>query len=153
MKFKKGPARRVDKRAANTQAQYAALCYRKTGRKCKVLLITSRTSGRWILPKGWPMIGKTPADTAAREAWEEAGVVGTVNDQCIGLFGYTKFEGTNKAFACVALVYPLRVKHLEDDFPEQGQRRRRWLSPKKASKRVAEPELARLLRNFDPTDL
>ncbi len=150
---KKAPKLRSGKKTTNTKAQYAALCYRKTGRKFEVLLITSRGTGRWILPKGWPMIGKTPEETAAQEAWEEAGVVGTPKDKCVGLYGYTKFEDSEKAFACTALVYPLKVKKLEDKFPEKGQRKRGWFSPKKASKRVAEPELARLLRNFDPRGL
>lgn len=133
--------------------QYAALCYRKKGRKVEVLLITSRGTGRWILPKGWPMFRKSPAEAAAREAWEEAGVVGTPKETYIGLYSYTKVISAKKARPCVALVYPVKVKELADKYPEKRERKRAWFSPKKAAKRVAEPELARLLRDFDPKKL
>lgn len=101
------------------------------------------------MPKGWPMDGKTPAQSAAQEAWEEAGVVGKPHEQCLGLYSYTKSIGDGAALPCVALVYPVRVKSLAPDFPERGQRRRKWFSPKKAAARVQEPELARILRDFD----
>jgi hypothetical protein len=55
-----------------------------------------------------------------------------------------------KARPCVALVYPVKVKELADRYPEKRERKRAWFSPKKAAKRVAEPELARILRDFDP---
>lgn len=132
------------------QGQYAALCYRIEAGAPEVLLITSRGSGRWILPKGWPIAGLPAALVAAREAWEEAGVIGVAQDKCLGLFSYRKTAAGRRRQPFVALVFPVRVRALADDFPECGQRRRRWFSVPDAALRVAEPDLASLLRQFDP---
>lgn len=135
---------------SDVRSQFAALCYRVSKNKPQILLVTSRRTGRWIVPKGWPMDGKTPADCAAQEAWEEAGVIGKAHDQCLGLYSYNKVLVDSDGFPCVAMVYPVRVKSLVPDFPEKTQRRRKWFTPKKAAERVVEPELARILRDFDP---
>ncbi|TNF65070.1 MAG: NUDIX hydrolase [Rhodobacteraceae bacterium] len=134
----------------DVRSQFAALCYQAEGDKVRVLLITSRRSGRWIVPKGWPMDGVTPAEAAMREAWEEAGVVGRAQDQCLGLFSYDKEMEDGLLYPCVAMVYPVKVKHLAADYPEAAERRRKWFSPKKAAQKVGEPELQRILRDFDP---
>ncbi|MBK0328559.1 NUDIX hydrolase [Rhodobacteraceae bacterium F11138] len=134
----------------DVRSQFAALCYRIVQNKPQVLLITARKSGRWIIPKGWPMDGMTPARSAAQEAWEEAGVIGKAVDRCLGLYSYNKNHCTVGGMPCVAMVFPVRVKSLAQNFPERKQRRRRWFSPKKAASRVLEPELARILRDFDP---
>lgn len=138
---------------AKTQlrTQFAALCFRNRGAKTELLLITSRKSAKWILPKGWPMNGQFPTHVAAQEAWEEAGVKGTAIDQCLGLYSYRKNTSYGVTLPCVALIYPVRVKRLENHWPEAGQRRRKWFSPKKAARKVRSPELARVLRDFDPT--
>ncbi|MBJ6371365.1 NUDIX hydrolase [Sedimentitalea arenosa] len=134
---------------SDVRTQFAALCFRIAKNKPQVLLVTSRGTGRWIIPKGWPMHGKTPAHCAEREAWEEAGVIGKAADQALGLFSYNKvLDGSG--LPCVAIVYPVRVKSLAPDYPEKNQRRRKWFSPAKAANRVSEPELARILRDFDP---
>lgn len=133
--------------------QNAALCYRITKGKPEVLLITSRGTGRWVLPKGWPIDGLSPAAGAAQEAWEEAGVKGTVRDDPIGRFVYAKVLSAKRIIPCLAHVFALQVSTLADKFPEAGQRQRAWFSPKKAATRVDEPELAALLRRFDPRDL
>lgn len=140
-------------RKTDTRSQFAALCYRERGGKTEVLLITSRGTGRWILPKGWPMTGLTPAEAAMQEAWEEAGVEGEVEDQCLGLYSYLKIVEDGPDLPCVVMVYPVGVKSLARDFPELKERKRKWFSPKKAAERVAEPELARMLRDFDPRRL
>lgn len=129
--------------------QCAALCWRIDRGRPRILLTTTRGTGRWILPKGWPIDGLSPAETAAREAWEEAGVQGRSRDLCLGLFSYCKATGSGDML-CVAVVYPVKVKTLSRRFPEKGQRQRKWFSPKKAASRVQEPELARILREFDP---
>lgn len=128
--------------------QFAALCSRRKAGKQEVLLITSRDTGRWILPKGWQMEGKSGAETALTEAWEEAGVVGTISGAPIGSYLYAKMFGPNKGHACRVEVHPLKVHSLSADFPERSQRRRKWMSLKKAAKAVAEPELAMMLRNL-----
>ena len=74
------------------------------------------------------MDGLTPSQSAAQEAWEEAGVVGKAVDRCLGLYSYNKVLDPVGNFPCVALVYPIRVKTLLNDFPEKKQRRRKWFS-------------------------
>ncbi|MDT8328627.1 MAG: NUDIX hydrolase [Roseovarius sp.] len=132
------------------RTQFAALCYRMVRDRPEILLITSRGSGRWIMPKGWPMAGKTPAQVALTEAWEEAGVRGRAYDTCLGVYSYTKTIGPDRGLPCLVMVYPVRVKTLARSYPESGQRKHKWLRPKKAAARVAEPELAHLIRSFDP---
>ncbi len=131
------------------RTQFAALCYRIRKDKPEILLITSRRSGRWIIPKGWPMAGKTPGECALTEAWEEAGVQGKVSEQCLGLFSYHKIDEAGENLPCVGLVFPVKVKSLARTFPEAGQRRRKWLRPKKAAALASDPELATIIRNFD----
>lgn len=140
-------------RKSDVRSQFAALCYRRERGKLRVLLVTSRGSKRWIVPKGWPMDRMTPAACAAREAWEEAGVVGQPYDRCLGLYSYTKVDSSGVMLPCVAMVYPIHVKSLSDHFPEHDQRKRKWFSPKKAARKVDEPELARIIRDFDARGL
>lgn len=140
-------------RRDGVRTQYAALCYRVNNDKVEVLLITSRGTGRWILPKGWPIDGKSPAESAAQEAWEEAGVIGKLSERCLGLFAYVKEREEEDDLPCVAMVYPVKVRRLASDYPEEKERRRKWFSPKKAAQKVAEPELARILAEFDPRAL
>ena len=75
---------------SDMRTQFAALCHRRRAGRTEVLLVTSRGTGRWIAPKGWPVAGLTPAETALQEAWEEAGVRGRVEDLCLGLYSYVK---------------------------------------------------------------
>ena len=131
------------------QVQYAALCYRLRRGKPQLLLVTSLRARRWIVPKGWPEPGMSPADCAAREAWEEAGVCGTVGHEPIGAFSYTK-QGTLRRLPCLALVFALQVDRLDDDYPEVRRRKRRWFRRKTAAAAVRSPDLAQMLRDFDP---
>lgn len=136
----------------DVRTQFAAICYRVLRDKPEVLLISSRRSRRWIIPKGWPMDGKTPTECAMAEAWEEAGVIGRVHPRCLGLFSYLKEMDEGEAnLPCVAMVYAVRVKSLSKDYPEANERQRRWFRPKRAAERVDEPELAHLLQKFDPS--
>lgn len=137
-------------RKTDVRSQFAAICYRLKKEKVEILLITSRTSKRWIVPKGWPVNGKTPAEAAAIEAWEEAGVRGTCDGRCIGIFSYSKDMDGNSALPCLAMLFAIEVNELADEYPEADERKRKWVSRKKASKMVDEPELSRILRDFDP---
>ncbi len=137
----------------DVRTQFAALCYRLVKDKPEVLMVTSRGTRRWIIPKGWPVDGKTPAESALMEAWEEAGVTGRVAGPCLGLFSYHKLLPEDGGLPCVAMVYPVRVKALAEDYPEAGQRRRKWMRPKKAAAKVEEPELKQILLAFDPAKL
>jgi 8-oxo-dGTP pyrophosphatase MutT (NUDIX family) len=137
-------------RKSDVRTQFAALCFRVVHDKTEILLITSRRSKRWIVPKGWPMDGVTPGEAAMQEAWEEAGVKGKAYERCLGLYSYNKTVERGVMLPCVAMVYPVRVRSLASEFPEAGQRRRKWYTPKKAAAKISEPELAQILRTFDP---
>ena len=126
-------------------AQVAALCWRMHKGRVEVLLITSRETGRWVIPKGWPITGLTPAGSAAREAWEEAGVEGQTHDQPLGQYLYDKIARPATALPCFVTVFPLRVKILHNRFPERKQRRRKWFAASAASQLVAESDLRLLL--------
>lgn len=131
--------------------QVAALCWRKVKGKKKVLLVTSRDTGRWIIPKGWPIDGLSAAGSALQEAWEEAGVRGkTAKAKLIGTFSYDKRLDNGTSRPLIALVYKFRVhlRDMADSFPEADERERLWLRPKKAAKLVEEPELQDILRRL-----
>lgn len=135
---------------ARLHAQYGALCWRLHRGQIQVLLITSRDTGRWLIPKGWPMKGRPPHEAAGIEAWEEAGVTGTPDPDPIGVYAYAKGRAPETLRPCVVAVYPLEVTGLARRFPETGQRRRKWFSPQKAARKVAEPDLAALIAGFVP---
>lgn len=131
----------------DVRTQFGALCWRIHKGKLKVALVTSRRSGRWILPKGWPVDGATPAAAAAREAFEEAGLEGDVRDICLGVYSYRKDH--NGALPCVVAIFPMAVTTSHNEWPEANQRTRKWVSPCKAADLVDSPELAQILLNFD----
>ena len=133
------------------RTQFAALCYRMRKGKPEILLVTSRRTRRWIIPKGWPQDGMRPEQSAALEALEEAGVEGKIAENGLGLYSYTKQHVSGRALPCVAMVYPLKVKKEHDRYREVKQRKRKWFSPAEASRLVSEPELAHIIRTFDPT--
>jgi 8-oxo-dGTP pyrophosphatase MutT (NUDIX family) len=129
--------------------QVAALPYRR-GEEIEVLLVTSRETGRWVLPKGWPMKGKAPHEAAAREAMEEAGVRGRIEPLSIGAYHYAKRLSNGVALDCVVHVYPLAVERQLTRWPEKGERISHWFSPRDAARAVHEPTLAALIESFAP---
>jgi 8-oxo-dGTP pyrophosphatase MutT (NUDIX family) len=136
--------------------QYGAIALRVGARdQLQVLLLTSRGTGRWVIPKGWPMRNRTPAGTARREAFEEAGVKGELwSKKPIGSFRYMKRD-ENFTGEVLVQVFVLGVEQQKKDWPEKSQRQVRWFSLRKAATLVKERELAKLLRNipkllFDP---
>lgn len=135
---------------AAAAAQVGALCWRIEDGAVAVLLVTSRDTGRWVIPKGWPIPGLAPHEAALREAWEEAGVRGLADPAGIGSYGYLKTMPGGTARACVVTVYPVAVRSLARSFPEKRARKRRWMRPDGAAAAVQEPGLAVLLRGFDP---
>ena len=130
--------------------QVAALCWRRSGKGLRILLITSRDTGRWVIPKGWPMRNRTDAEAAAREAYEEAGLRGEISARSVGIYTYGKVLAPGRRVPCVVRVFPLEARQMLKTYPETGQRRIKWFPPGKAARRVAEPELAALIRSFDP---
>lgn len=135
------------------RTQFAALCYRMRKGKPEILLVTSRRRRRWIIPKGWPQDGMLPAQSAAIEALEEAGVEGKTHPVSLGHFSYTKQHVSGRALPCVALVYALKVKTVHDSYRESKQRKRKWFSQAQAARKVTDPELAFLIATFDPNHL
>jgi 8-oxo-dGTP pyrophosphatase MutT (NUDIX family) len=128
--------------------QAAALCLREGKAGREVLLITSRGSGRWVLPKGWPMKGRTLAGAALQEAWEEAGVVGRVRESPVGYYTYRKRHRTGLPLSCRVEVFRIDVADLARDWPEKTSRKRQWFRPDAAADLVAESDLAALLRRL-----
>ena len=129
--------------------QVAALCYRQDGPQKKVLLITSRDSGRWVVPKGWPIDGLDAAGAAMQEAWEEAGVTkGDIDPTSIGSFEYDKQLDNGAEVAVETKVFAVEVEKMKDEFPEADERTLRWVAPEEAAQMVQEPGLQSILRQL-----
>ncbi len=130
--------------------QYAALCYRirKKTKALEILLITSRDTGRWVIPKGWPMQGKRAHEVAEREAYEEAGVKGHVQKATAGYYLYQKRMDHGLKISVKVQVHALEVDDLCKHFPEEGRRQLEWVDYKEAASRVAEPSLKDLILAF-----
>lgn len=133
---------------APCRLQVAALPWRKAGDGVEIMLITSRDTGRWVVPKGWPEHGEHLCDAAAREAEEEAGIGGAVSRNVIGRYFYFKMTSSNDGVPCEVLVFPFEVDRVAKKWPEKKQRERRWFTSAEASSLVQEPDLARLIDNF-----
>ncbi|MDN5786732.1 NUDIX hydrolase [Pseudorhodobacter sp.] len=125
--------------------QVAALCLRGQGAEIEVLLVRSLDSKRWIIPKGWPMRGKTLAQAAAMEAWEEAGVKGVISAQPIGQFRYLKRRSGGFKQRCVAHVFELQVMSCHESFPESETRKPKWMTPGKAVKKIKDRGLRAII--------
>jgi 8-oxo-dGTP pyrophosphatase MutT (NUDIX family) len=127
--------------------QMAALCHRGEGVDKEFLLITSRDTGRWIIPKGWPIRGLTSNETALREAWEEAGVTNSeVAADPIGSYTYSKRRDNGFATPVKTLVYSVAVDGLSEEFPEAHERKRKWVPADIAAEMVNEAELKTIFR-------
>lgn len=121
------------------RVQYAALPFRRRRTAgTEVLLVTSRQTGRWIIPKGWPIKRNAPHAAAAQEALEEAGVVGRMRRRSIGTYQYEKRLKNGEAVLCKVQVFPLEVERQERTWPEKGKRKVKWFSPGKAAPTVDE---------------
>lgn len=133
---------------APRRLQVAALPWRAADDGIEVLLITSRDTGRWVLPKGWPEGAEEFCEAAAREAVEEAGLSGDVSRSETGRYFYSKALPSGDEIPCEVLVYPLEVKMMADKWKEKRQRRRKWVSAAQAARMVNEPDLGRLIAAF-----
>lgn len=133
----------------NTKPEYyyhqsAVLPYRLRGDSIEILLISSRKKRRWIVPKGICEADLSAAESAAKEALEEAGIEGTTGELPIGSYSYPKWEGL-----CTVDVFAMRVDTVHPRWPE-GHRLRLWLTPSAAAERLAEPALKNLVLDFEP---
>jgi 8-oxo-dGTP pyrophosphatase MutT (NUDIX family) len=133
----------------NRRLQYAAVPFRREADRTEVLLVTSRETKRWVIPKGWPIKGSKPHASAAREALEEAGVVGRTAEHAIGTYFYDKRLRSGATARCKVEVFPLEVKSQRKRWREKGDRKTDWFELRQAAKLVQETGLRRLLRNFD----
>ena len=129
--------------------QYGVLPYRVDAEgKLEILLITSRERGRWVVPKGNPIPFLLNYESAAREAFEEAGVEGRISTVPIGSYRYQKRRRGGGAAPAIVNLYPLLVTRQADAWPERGQRELRWFSPAEAAEAVEEPELSVIILSF-----
>ncbi len=106
-----------------------------------VCMVTSRSGRRWVIPKGRIEVRQTAADAAATEAWEEAGVLGTLSAESVGTFEYDKDGRCHQV-----TVFVLAVDEVREQWPEQYERRREWVTPEDAVARIEEPELRKIVR-------
>ena len=116
----------------------------------RVLLVTSRDTGRWIVPKGNPIRGLRAHEAAAQEAWEEAGVRGFRCPTPLGHYPYWKRRRSGQLVPVSVALYPLCVAQVLDSWPERHQRQRRWCTLSEAAGLVAETELQQLIAGFQP---
>ena len=128
--------------------QFAALPWRRSGDGLEVLLVTSRDSRRWVIPKGWPMKGRKAHLAAAREALEEAGVTGRIARASAGSYGYIKRLKNGAPLECRVQVFPLKVERQRKSWPERHEREARWFPAAQAAEAVDEPELGALIVAF-----
>lgn len=129
--------------------QCAALPWRRTeDGRVQVMIATSRDTGRWVLPKGWPHKRLTLEQSAAQEAYEEVGVVGDISKVPFGTYLYNKVLDNGLSKRVQVSVFPMEVRGRLDDWPERDQRDIAWVDADEAARLVDEPELARLLRKF-----
>ena len=113
-----------------------------------VLLITSRQTGRWVVPKGNLMVGKSAHEAAAIEAEEEAGVVGMISPFSVGQFRYTKLLAGGGSVIAEVELFPLAVTDVRKKWIEMDQRKRRWFAIGEAAAVVDEVELGELINLF-----
>jgi len=129
--------------------QFAALPWRiGEGGRRQIMLLTSRDTRRWVIPKGWPMKGLKPAEVACQEAYEEAGLIGQiVGKRPLGNFHYQK-QLTKKERLCQVRVFSFRVERQLDDWPEKAQRETAWFDAAEAAELVAEVGLGGIIERF-----
>jgi two-component system phosphate regulon sensor histidine kinase PhoR len=117
----------------------------------EVLLITSRETRRWVVPRGNPIHGKSPSESAAQEAFEEAGIIGPVEPEPVGRYFYRKRRRNGAVLPAEVQLFRMTVSEERDDWPERAERERRWFPPQEAAAAVAEVELAEMIRSLAPS--
>lgn len=134
------------KKPPSWYVQSAALPVWEDQGEVRIVLVTSCSAKRWIIPKGIVEAEMNPAESAANEAWEEAGVRGEIEARSVGTYQYKKWGGV-----CSVAVYLLRVKEILENWPEVYIRQRAFVSPEEAMARVQEPELKKIIQRCIPT--
>lgn len=141
------PSRRKKLTRSKPMAQYGALPFRLS-RELEILLVTSRETGRWVIPKGWPIRLKSRRKVAALEALEEAGVEGRVAREPLGEFDYPKVLRTGENQPCRVTVFAMEVLTQRDAWREQAQRSAQWFGWVEAAAAVQEPGLSQIIADF-----
>ncbi|MFN3388967.1 MAG: NUDIX hydrolase [Allosphingosinicella sp.] len=118
----------------------------------RILLITSRDTGRWVIPRGNPIPDLSPRESAVQEGYEEAGITGIVGPAAIGSYDYGKRRKDGSVDPARVDVFPLRVTHQSERWPESHQRRKQWFGREAAADAVDEPGLKSLIRGFVPPE-
>jgi 8-oxo-dGTP pyrophosphatase MutT (NUDIX family) len=134
--------------SSHPRYQYACLPFRVEDGHPLVMMITSRETRRWILPKGQPETGRHPWEVAAQEAYEEAGLVGSVSTKAVAAYDSVKRMRSGEDLPCTVRVFLFAVEQELDDWPERAERERRWMSPGEAALAASEAPLAQLLLEF-----
>jgi len=130
--------------------QYGAIAWRQSrSGELEILLVTSRERGRWIVPKGWPIKGETPAKVAALEAFEEGGVFGDVRSEPIGVYDYLKILRDGSTVLCRVVLFGIEVRGTLANWPEQSQRKRSWFTVSEAGRTVSDFQLAQVLKSLE----
>ncbi len=146
-------ASKAKKALAPERLQYAALPWRKARKQLEIMLVSSRETKRWIIPKGWPMSGRSGSVSAAIEALEEAGLLGVISNEPIGHYFYAKRFSLGDEQICRVEVFALRVVRQREDWLEKDQRSTQWFAAEEAMDLVSDLELrdliAAFLRSFD----
>ena len=124
---------------------------RRKSKSIEILLVSSRRTRRWIIPKGHIDPGTDERAMARLEAFEEAGISGKVPKRPIGTFGYLKYYDDGRIADSEVTVYALAVADIHDDWPEKKERTRIWVDLHSASEMVDEPDLAALILSFAAT--
>lgn len=137
--------------ASPPRVQYGALPWRMVDGTLEVMLLTSRGTRRWVIPKGWPHDSLSSAGSAAQEAWEEAGLRGPVSETPIGSYHYDKVRDEGGSVPCIVYVHSLEVAEQCSDWPEKDQRECEWFPRQTAARQVHEEELHDLILSFAPS--
>ena len=140
-------------KSGGKRRQVAALPWRGEGPTLEILLVSSRETRRWVIPKGWPMKDKADHQAAAQEAYEEAGLDGVIVDTPAGDYEYLKRLKSGAARLVKVDVYPMKITGEHATWPEKGQRTLQWMMPVEAALAVQEPQLRDLIARFAQVEL
>ena len=140
-------AERIPEEPPSVRQQVAALPYR-LGAGVEIMVVSSRETRRWVLPKGWPMKGKSLHASAEREALEEAGIEGVISAQALGQYHYVKRMKNGSTPLCAVSVYPLLVTRQRETWRESAERTTRWMPVEAAAQAVHEPDLREIILAF-----
>jgi 8-oxo-dGTP pyrophosphatase MutT (NUDIX family) len=120
--------------------QSAIIPYKIEDEELKILLITSIRKKKWIIPKGFIEFNLSPFESAKKEAFEEAGVIGTNETFELGSFNLNKYGGLTKI-----IVYSMEVEKFKDAYPEKNLRKRKWFTVEEAIETVSIAEVRKLI--------